>query len=557
MTPLLPIPGIQLGAQAQAAAFCETSQRAVLRLVDGRVVAIDASGALHEIGRVGMLPAGMLMCDRRDRIVVAAGRQLVVLANGAATSLRLPADAVHARVLADGAVGVVVQTGVVYRYTTRLAEAWRAGRPVLAPVELDGTGERLVRIAAGRIEVSDRGGHRAGPNALSATWIDDSTVAFSDRTGLVARWPIDAPPESFAKLTRLESPSLPRFVRVLLQRAGHRRVLAQLGSGPLHALALDGPGATLTRTTLVSRLPPGGRLVAAGGAFAVVAVRDRAVIVDLARGGFASPPHLPLVPPEAIAFSPDGRALAMLGGDGDVIITALDRSTSRRLTTTGFVRGPLRWAPDGTVLASTPGNQVRWRLDGSVDVRRERAVGFTPMADPITVTRDLRVHIERGPFVRTVQLQDRTFGVLEADASDRHLLLRGLRRVEIRALADGDDAPAVVRTRDRQFLRAAALVGRDQPRAMFVDSTGDLVLADRTSERILDRVTGMPLLATSPDRARVAIAAARELSVWDAAGRRVARVTTGADIVALAWSPDLRTLAAATRDGIELWTFPR
>jgi hypothetical protein len=118
------------------------------------------------------------------------------------------------------------------------------------------------------------------------------------------------------------------------------------------------------------------------------------------------------------------------------------------------------------------------------------------------------------------------------------------------------DEPPVLRTNDRTFLRAGTLVG-DGPSVMYVDENLSLVLATKGSDTLLAKLDGFPQLAASPDRRRVAIAINTAMQIWDDHGKRVAQFTAGGRIVAMAWSPDLRTLAVSTDAGIELWTVPR
>jgi len=536
---------------AIGAAFCDTSQRAILLFDNREVISIDAAGTIRKLGNTGVVANGLIVCDRQDRIVIASGKQLVTLQGGTTKTDRVTADVRHMRLLDDGSIGIVDEKGAVYRHGARPVQAWTTGRTMLPPFELDGTGERIVAIAGGKIDVTDRNGRHSGPRAISVTWLDNETVLFGERTGFVGRWPHAAPADKFSKVD--QPVEHVRFVRPLFYRAGRRVLVQRNNDAQLLSLAFDARG--VPKPALISRVPGGRRIIAAGDApFAVVVVDDRAIVVDLEKPSFAIDHHRPLGPVDAMAFSPDGRELAMLGGDRDIIIATLDRARFRRLTTTGLVRGPLGWSPDGTIFAGSGRGHVRWNLDGTVEERPDRAVGFTPAGRPITFTRDLRIVIDRGPSEQTIQLHDPMFGVMKAEVTDRYLVVRGGRRVAVYALDAGDDMP-IMRTRERGFLREAALVG--EASVMYVDNTS-VYLADAKGDRLLEALMGVPQLAVSRDKRRVAIATRDELAIWDAQGQRVARMlTTGATIYALAWSPDLRTLAVSTKDGIELWTIPR
>jgi hypothetical protein len=319
-------------------------------------------------------------------------------------------------------------------------------------------------------------------------------------------------------------------------------VLLQRNDGPITVIAMDGA----SKPVVTSRIPAGRRVIAAGDVpFAFVAVIDRAIMSDLTRSSYAID-HDRRSSPSTGWRSSRGRSLAMLGGDRDIIITPLARTSYRRLSTTHFVRGPLRWAPDGTLFAVSGGGHVRWNLDGTVEARTERALGFTSTGAPITLSRDSRIVIERGLSEQSYAI-DRSFGVTSADVTDRHLMVRGIKRVEVYALSSADARP-VRRTRDRSFLRDAVLVG--EANVMYLDDPhAYLPMRRETMSPSLPRAD-----ARQSRRTRVAIATgipsrsgrARSAPSNSPRARRDHRLVT-----------DLRTLAVSTRDGIELWTIYR
>ncbi len=547
MTPFVETPGIALGGVITAAAFCETTQRAVFRLTDGNVVAVGSGGGVTKLGSVGAAVGGHMVCDRTDRIVVGTGKKLITLSGGVTKTETTPAAISYLRVLDDGAIGIVEQSGAVSRFGTTRQQVWTTGRVMLHPLELDGTGERIVSTVGNTVEVTDRNGKRNGPVAMSVTWVDSSTVLYADRLGLVGRWQIDKPTDQFTKVEQLSPPHRIGF-RVTFHRAGKRMLLVR-NDGPITVLALDGS----SQPVMTSRLPNGRRMIAAGDVpFAFVAVIDRAVMVDLTRSSYAIDHDRQLGPVDGMAFSPDGRSLAMLSSHRDIIIAPLTGSSYRTLSTTHFVHGPLTWAPDGTLFAAGGPGHVRWNLDGTVEARNERALGFTSTGAPVTLSRDSRLVIERGHVEQSFPI-DRAFGVMHVAVTDRYLVARGIKRVEVYALSSADARP-VRRTRDRSFLRDAVLVG--ETNVMYVDDSLTLYLADAKGDRELHRYTTAPMLAASPDRKRVAAASRDTVTIWDDRGQRTAELTTGSFVRSLVWSPDLRTLAVSTRDGIELWTIP-
>ena len=533
-------------------AYCETSKRAVFRLVDGALVSATLDGVVTQLGSAGSA-GGMMACDKSDRIFVAVGTTLQIVQAGQTTTEKLPVDVRYIRTLDDGSVGLVDIKGNIYRYATSLQQTWTTGRPMFGQFELDGAGDQILAIAGTRVEITDRSGKRPGPVAVTAAWLDNKTVMFGDRSGLVGKWSTDADIE---KLTKIELPApLQRttFIRTLFQRAGKRMIMYR-NDGPIHVASFDAQGAA--KTVMISRIPSGRRSMATGDAqSAIIAVNDRAIVVDLTRPAFAIDHDHPLAAVDAIAFSPDGRSLAMLGGDRDILIASLDGKPTRRLTTTApFVRGPLLWLPDGTLIASTVGaGSLRWSFDGTVETRKERALGFTRSGGAITITRELKVVIDRGHSEHTFQITDKQFGVMRADVTDRYLVLRGTKRVDVFALYGAPGAAPLLRTKDRTFLREAVLVG--DRNLMYLDDQGMLLWTDGKAVRELDRYIS-PAVAVSADRRRTAVAAVHEIHVYDTLGNVTARLQTRARTHAVAWSPDLRTLAVATRDGVELWTVP-
>ena len=559
MTPFLQTPGVPLGGNVNSATFCDASKRAVFRLDSSHVVAVDATGAVKSLGNAGVVSfAALMVCDRKDRIVIAAGKKLITLVNNTTKTEAVPADVRHMRVLEDGTVGVVDNAGTVYRYDgTTLTTLWSARRSMPLPMELDGKAEQILVVTAGHVQITDQTGPHEGPTALTAAWLDNTTVLFGDRNGVISKWLQSEPQDRYSRVAELP----PRakgpgsvFTRAFFQRAGGRIVVQRNNDGPFFSYELDAKN-VVTTTTQISRIPLGRRFIATGDAtFAVVSVNDRALVVDLTRSSYVVDFQHALTAVDSMAFSPDGRSLAMFGGDRDVIVASLiDRSSFRHLETTSFVRGPLRWAPDGTIFMGNAAGHVRWNLDGTVDERRERSVGFTSNGGLITITRDLRVTIDRGHSEQSLQLLDRTFGVAKAEVVDHFLVLRGVKRVEVYDL-NSPLADPIVRTQNHSFLREAAFVGSS---VIYLDEQGGLNFADGKTERQIDKIAGVPAFAISADTKRLAIANKTTITIYDDRGREVAKLSPSANVQSIAWSPDLRTLAVATRDGVELWTIPR
>lgn len=553
--PFLPTPGIRLPGNAIGGAFCTRSQRAILRLDKNTLVSIDASRTLREVATLPPgLPLAPMMCDpAKDRIYIGANRQLVTIENGQVTTEKTTFELRDMRALADGTLLLLDAAGNVSRWDgTTATPLWSMGRVAIPMSTLDTTGEKVLSTLGGRIEVATKSGKKlVGPNALVATWLDDKTVLFSWRSGLVARWAIDAPATDWYKVD--EVPARRSFVRTMLYRAG-KRFIAERIDGVIRTISIDNKG--IASSSSITRVPLGRRTVAAGDApFAVIAVNDRAFVVDVTRPSQAIDISLPGGAVEALAFSPDGRELAMLAGQ-DIVVASVDRTAFRKLVIPTFTRGPLLWAADGTLLVMNNAVHVRFNPDGTTDQRKVRTVGFTPAGNPITVTRDQRIIVDRGHSEQVFKIPERSFSILKIEVTDRLVMMRSARRIDIYALDAPDGMPPIRRTRESNFMRDGALLGENS--ILFVDDTNSLFLADDAGEHALGKLQGFPILAVSRDRKRVALATQETVAVYDDHGRSIETFTvTVGPIRALAWSPNLHTLAVAGRDGVELWTIPR
>jgi WD40 repeat protein len=567
MQAFLGAPGIALGGNVAAATFCDTWRRGILRLDDGKLVALDADGAITQLGSAGSVPNNAAMvCDRKNQIWIGTGKQLAIIAPGKQPRiepLALVSDIRALRVLDDDTIGIVDLRGVVYRFGTVLEQRWAAPNN-RKPGELDGTGEHGLDVIAGRIEIVSASGTQPGPQALSAIWLDNTTVLFGDRTGKLQRWTITAPIDQTRVVAQVPTRGVNVFVRPVFHHAGAKRIIVSRGNeGPLLVLGFDAQGELAS--TLSSRMPAGRRSIASGeSTFAVVTTNDRAFIIgDITKPSFVIDREHPLANVDSMTFSPDGRSLAILGGDRDVLVFSLDhRTTPRRLEATApFVRPPLRWFADGTLTAGNFGIHMRWNPDGTFEERRDRSIGFTDLGNPITFdNRTMRIAIDLGHSERIFQILPRDLFVSRADVIDNFLVLRASKRVEVYDLTAPTGTPARIKTQDRPFLRETVLVGGSlAPAVMYVDDKNTLYLADgKGPDRMLDKFPlSVPLVTVAADGKRIAIASKNTLTLFDDGGRLVDKLTVRGDVTSFAWSPDLHTLAVATREGIDLWTFPR
>lgn len=562
MQPLWPMAGVALKGQVRDGTFCETARQAAFRLDDGAVITVDETGTITERGNSGVIAIGPPMtCDRKDRIWVGSEHTLVMLAPNRAPERKTVAvkDAIRlVRALDDDSLAIVDHRGGVYRYGATLEERWVASPPP-GQLALDGSGERILTIVRDRIEIRSPTGTQIGPAANAAGWITDGMIAFADRTGKISRWAIGTPVEQAVVVAQMPPHPRSPAMRLTFARAGLGRIAVTRDfEGPLLVLAFDAAGG-LASSVQHSRMPNGSRRFAFGGLpWGVLGAGARVHIVpDLAQPTFVIDHEHPLAVVDAMVFSPDGRSLAVLGGDRDVLVYGLARrSVIRRLASPATtVRGPLRWFPDGTIDVGIFGTPTRWNPDGTVEVRR-RALGFTDLGHPIVLDQITRqISIDHGHSMQALPILERPLAIHEAEVTGTMLFVRAARRCELHDLRAPVTSPPTLRTKDRGSIQNAVLVAG--PAIMYVDESGTLYLADAKTERVLDKRPGKRLLAAASDGQRVAFAARNALTIYDEHGTTLETLATRNEVTALAWSPDRHTLAVATKDGIDLWTFPR
>ncbi|WP_344955932.1 hypothetical protein [Actinomadura miaoliensis] len=248
-------------------------------------------------------------------------------------------------------------------------------------------------------------------------------------------------------------------------------------------------GKTIERTFPVTSVAfsPDGRTVAIGGG------REKFWLWDLAAGRVSNPFTVPQGNSAvSVVFSPDGKTLAVAGGN-----VQLRDLTTRRNTVTitepGDANGSVAFSPDGKTLAIERSEYVRlW----DVGTRRNTATIAAP----------------HGHRLRSVAFSPdgKTLATSGSNAKD-----------------DGE-----IRLWDVAARRSTAVV------------------TSRHQHRVNSAVF-------SPDGATLAIGGDQDLRLWDVADRRyLAVVNTGDEDVsridAVAFSPDGRTVAVAGY-GIRLW----
>lgn len=267
---------------------------------------------------------------------------------------------------------------------------------------------------------------------------------------------------------------------------------------------------------------------------------------------------------ETLAFSPDGKRLAIGAGDGVVAVYGLARGTGEEPVVTklhgGFVSG-LAWSPDGGRLA-TAGADGSVRLSDGRTLNPIRSFAAVPGSHPALAWSSDSRQVALAQGRDAVQVFDAGSGAT-VDSFDVPGVTRDLRWLADGEIAVGDDTGRVTflaRGKPaRTFQPPAAhkavnslslsptdpvlAVGYDDGAILTIDPLSGKVLRELPKGRQVGTVSWSPngkLLAIS--------SVAFDLRLLDAQGSEVTKQDVGYDVNGTAWSPDGSLLAAAADD---------
>ncbi|WP_159024550.1 WD40 repeat domain-containing protein [Streptomyces scabiei] len=318
---------------------------------------------------------------------------------------------------------------------------------------------------------------------------------------------------------------------------------------------------------------PDGRLLASGSGDGWVRVWD-----PVGRRQLDEPPEATGAPVSSVAFSPDGRWLASGSVDGNVRVWRppgkdrrarelpwLREQTDEPLTCVGAGSCSVAFSPDGKLLAVGSGDGVvqLWNLSAPYQIGHERTA-FRAKACSVAFSPDGKLlAVEYGDG--SVQLREPT----------------GHARYEISAdlLASRNAGKA---RRQHGIMKRAFLGARpsaEEPRAgvgagavafspdgsLLATASGDGILRlwDPAGRQEIRGPVGMfPVVAMafSPDGSLLATASGDGMvRLWDPATNKNVhelRSASGEALLAVAFSPDGSLLATGGADSIELWTIP-
>jgi len=432
------------------------------------------------------------------------------------------------------------------RSSRRLAPIQSNQPPGRIALRGDGKAVAVSGYDATTIYRSDGSAPLPGPRAYTAVWRGKELV-FVHRAGL-ARW---TPGDSLDRVTILDA----KLTGFQLAIAGRRVLVSGLTTAELRELDTAG---NVIGSTSATRLPGSMKTYALGdSSFGVVASGSFAHVLDLAKPGAVVDDEHPLDTPRALAFSPDGSNLAMLGGDNDLIVVDVRRGLARRQLAPGkrIYSSHLAWATDGSILATGDRGYVRWDRSGAVTSTAASVLGFSRAGELIERTREGGVIVHRRSGEVTLELGPDP--IQRAVVDDKHAAIGRNKRIELYSLDPRASHQAALATsHEVRFAMHVALAGT-RPRAFYFDDRA-LYALDAKGDHELGKLSGFATaLAVSKNRRLVAVATSEMtgavISIWDAdSGKRLRDLTPSGQVTSLAWSPDGKQLAVATARGVEL-----
>jgi WD40 repeat protein len=275
---------------------------------------------------------------------------------------------------------------------------------------------------------------------------------------------------------------------------------------------------------------------------------------------------------EALAFSPDGKRLALGAADGFLAVYSLENQDAEPVVSkphAGFVSG-LAWSPAGDQLLTAAGDGTVRQSD-STTLKIIRGYPASPNSHPA---------VAWSPDGRQIAIAQGRDAVQVFDAAGGdHLETFDLPGATTRALlwlpggeiATSDDTGKVsffghgqataVRTfspsPSHKSVNGLALAPDGQSLAIAYDDGAILLLdpatAKQTSQLPRGRQTGSA--SWSPNSQLLAVSSvAFDVKLFDAQGKLVAHEDVGYDVNGTAWSPDGKYLAAGTdAHDVRIW----
>lgn len=522
--PVMARPGITLSSEVRDSAYCETSKRAALWLASGEVVAIESTGGRTSLG---MLPrpggfGNRLVCDRKDRVIAIDRTNLAVLERGIAGSIPMTDPPAQLGLTTDGRVMVLDAGGNVSSLegtTFRARWSTRARIPTsIARFSPDGAA--IAFLQGGVVTVVDGSGSRTGPRGVAVLWNDDALLVASP-AGLV-RW---RPGDRADDLTVIDAKARGNLLFRVGQRVGQldgtRAFIRDLG--------------TRGTPTELSRWPSGAWMIAAGqGPRFVISGGRSAQVVDASRTGPVVPQDRPHLYVTSLAFSPDGKQLAVTDGDAVLVRDLATRKVQRLAYPPTMFAPKLFWDAAG-LRALFLTERLRWQ-------------GGTPIVESLG-ERGLALD-DHGEPVDRQGLCRQGFGYI----SRRGVIAA---RCNNKIVFGTVGQPPSYTTPSHAV--AFAIAGTT-PRLVYAEGTRIMVASLDGTVRELGTVSGQPS-SIVPDSTgkRLAIVHGDAITIWDIErGASAVTLLTAPNpegpLAHVAWSGDGNQLAVANGLAVAVWT---
>jgi WD40 repeat protein len=267
---------------------------------------------------------------------------------------------------------------------------------------------------------------------------------------------------------------------------------------------------------------------------------------------------------ETLAFSPDGRRIAIGAGDGIVAVYSLARSTGEEPVVTklhgGFVSG-LAWSPDGSrLLTAAADGSVR--LSDSATLKPAQSFTASPASHPAAAwsTDGARLAVAQGRDA--VQTFDAASGV-HLETFDVPGITRDVRWLSDGQIAVGDEAgrvsflttgrPARVfqPATPHKAVNSLSLSPDESLLAVGYDDGAIVLIEPASAKTVRELAKGRQVgtVSWSPSGRLLAVSSvAFDLRLLDERGNQLVKEDIGYDVNGTAWSPDGGMLAAAADD---------
>jgi serine/threonine protein kinase len=430
----------------------------------------------------------------------------------------------------------------------------------VSPRRLAPDGNRVACVSSSRLTIDDGKKLIAGPTASDVTWSADSSALYLNASPGLYRWRVGRKLERSFVAQGGPGRAIEVGPWLALVAASNHLTRQWIGRGAPRVLNPVEIGASFQ---VIAAIPEHGEVVLGLGS-PIIAMRTTAIERDTTLLPPNRSTHFATI--NSIAFDASGSALATRATDRTVIVRTLAERERE-----GLPVPPIAGPPSG--------NQLTWRTDGTLALvglsslhlwdrkRRLQKVTLEGPGSAATVMgsddlfawtsdgiQELAIDGSRGGWLARTELLKQVNSV-DLDRSRRYALLRGM-NASVRVIDLGTARSVIeVDTSKQRLAHSGLIVLNDRPVLVGIDGKSQLfAIADGVATPLM-KLSFVRSLAVSPAGPRIAIAAGREVTVYDLARKaEVLRGELTANVSAVAWSRDGRRLAAAA-DNTELVVF--